>query len=1056
MSQPESSDQLRDICQAAPLLPWGLDVHVHYEILANYFRARLSAVFPLRRARCRRTHFSSTTWDLRQQKVWLRKRLHASAHWARTVEIRGAFHALRSHCTLTGLLRPLVPSLLTCVLEIRQHLQELRTIKPLLKRSIVSDRSRYLHEIAVSASSSAAKDVIVKLRPLLGPPKKKQRGTLSLPVVELEDGAVAGDHAQATDRWIRHFSQLEDGGPTTPEALLRQCRHRQTAQDLSDLTLDHRIVPSRCLFEDCLRRSPTGKSQGNDCIPADLLHLQASSVSLPLFQIALKASYRLAEPVHWKGGSLFAIWKRKGSMRQCESFRGILVSSAPGKAFHSALRRKAAPFLDSVAGSLQIGGRPGYPVQLANHTVRSFQSFCQNNGLSSAVVFLDLKEAFHRVVRPLLTGGPLDDANVVGILHTLCFPEDAFSRLQDYVRDTPIFADSGADPWLSGALTEVLSDTWFTWERTSSLAAVRGGTRPGDNLADLLFSFLFSEVLARIRKKLKDLDLQCCFAWREDWKASLTKGSDSGLTAQSPADVTWMDDCALLYYSSSASAVLEGTRRVAATMLDECVRAILMPNLGPGKTETVLSLRGKGARSLRIQALAGIGPSLDIPSEMLGPSELWAILHAEETWLRLAEGSVQWLSAIPLEGGSPGSVKLGSSHFSRIGGPRKSNFSMVMFCVPSTKLGRLAPRSPNQLHRILKFVLFANRALLTYAHGHTMRLNAMGEFALKGISQMGLSALSVCGPLRPMEGFVTICATIADAVMLLLLLNTRFSLSLDAEPDRPSEEILGSLEAIFCHAEDGATSYVALLEQIRLAFCTVCLQRTRLRATAAAWHACLQDLLSQDEEWPVQWASWHTKVARFLLSIDLVEWLVPHLVAPAASISTFRDASTVLPWLDFHHAVLPSWSGARIEISLVFTDRVELSLLLPEVPHRTYSACIADPSLLDFGQLCQCTAEAVVVCDVRHILPSLQPPSPLRSFSCLEAKLHRLRLFSDLVRGVLHLWTHGAGAVLLVSGFDCPTLGALTSLAPHSSSRANGLFLANCPLSSAPPALFTL
>ena len=332
-----------------------------------------------------------------------------------------------------------------------------------------------------------------------GPCWVRQKGTggarLPFPVVELEDGSVAGDHDQAQARWVRHFSSLEDGGPTTPTALVSACRARQADRDLSDLSLDHKVVPTRALLEDCLRRSPTGRAQGNDQIPADLLHLQANSLSLPLFQVALKASFRLAEPIQWKGGSLFAIWKRKGSMSQCESFRGILVSSATGKAFHSALRRKAAPSLDVAAGSLQIGGRPGFPVQLANHTVRAFQSYCIQQGLSCAIVFLDLKEAFHRVARPLLVGGPLDDGHVAGILKTLHFPTDAFSRLQDYVRDAPIFGASGADPWLSGMLSEVLCDTWFTWERSTSLAQVRGGTRPGDNLADLLFSFLFLKYL---------------------------------------------------------------------------------------------------------------------------------------------------------------------------------------------------------------------------------------------------------------------------------------------------------------------------------------------------------------------------------------------------------------------------------------------------------------------------------------------------------------------------------------------------------------------------------
>ena len=95
-------------------------------------------------------------------------------------------------------------------------------------------------------------------------------------------------------------------------------------------------------------------------------------------------------------------------------------------------------------------------------------------------------------------------------------------------------------------LSEVLCDTWFTRERSPSLAQVRGGTRPGDNLADLLFSFLFSEVLARIRARLSDLDLQCRFAWHEAWRGQLASDCSGPGATQSPVDITWMDDCALL------------------------------------------------------------------------------------------------------------------------------------------------------------------------------------------------------------------------------------------------------------------------------------------------------------------------------------------------------------------------------------------------------------------------------------------------------------------------------------------------------------------------------
>ena len=1246
LSRPEAHEKVREICQGAPLLPWNLDVHTHYEILADYLRERLAATFPARRARCRRTFFSATTWELRQQRVWLRKRLHTGAHLVRTIELQCAFTSLQQHCDFGSLLLKLVATCLSGLADFRHHLRELRAVKPLLKRAIAGDRGRYLHEVAVAAVRNPTKDVISKLRPLLGPPKRHRRGTSALPVVELEDGSVAGDHAQAQARWVRHFSSLEDGGPTTPSALINACRARQADRDLSDLSLDHKVVPTRALLEDCLRRSPTGKAQGNDQIPADLLHLQANSLSLPLFQVALKASFRLAEPIQWKGGSLFVIWKRKGSMSQCESFRGILVSSATGKAFHSALRRKAAPSLDVAAGSLQIGGRPGFPVQLANHTVRAFQSYCIQQGLSCAIVFLDLKEAFHRVARPLLVGGPLDDGHVAG-MKTLHFPADAFSRLQDYVRDAPIFGASGADPWLSGMLSEVLCDTWFTWERSTSLAQVRGGTRPGDNLADLLFSFLFSEVLARIRARLSDLDLQCRFAWHEAWSGQLSSDC-SGLGAtQSPVDVTWMDDCALLYFSASAAAVLEGTRRIAAIMLDECIRAILTPNLGPGKSETVVSLQGKGARALRIQAFAGNGPSLDIPSTMLpgsrlrvvpkychlggiihhtgavrsevkarvghawtsfrqhqrrvfgsafvtphdkavifesivlstlvfaagtwtvdraeaiapiqhallqmsrimlkprysfaqachlppafvlscagvpsamillhserlrhlallvrlAPSELWAILHAEMHWLQLAQESVRWLLAQLARSGlrdRPNCWEECLGTVRKFPGKWKS---WIRRARCAAMLDERWQAEVQLFHgHILRQLtsLGAHPSLTVQAASSVVEVCAMCGQGFKDLRAWSHHTFKRHGRIRPERRLADGCQcpvclktyasngrlcnhlrhsrACRDALSSTDIVvqpqpghgSKRFDCGADClvppmqaagpsrqwtsvpvtpEPEMPSETVLCRLEDILCHSADSCASYCALLELLRAAFCAECLQRSRLVATAAAWRSALDKHFEQDEDWLVQWASWHARAAAFLTRTDLVDWIAPEAFPGVTGPSTFRDASTVLPWLETGSVLLPAWHGSRIEVSRAFVGDSDLSAFSSGTSVCRRSACIQDPSLLDFHRYGEATDAGVTYCDTRGLLSSLQPPRVLRSYVGLEPDLHRLRLFGDLVRGTLHLWSLGHGAILAVSGVDCPALCAIAAVAPFKANREDRLLLANCPLATAP------
>ncbi|CAE7446517.1 unnamed protein product, partial [Symbiodinium sp. CCMP2456] len=226
---------------------------------------------------------------------------------------------------------------------------------------------------SVLDSVKELKELKPPLRKSIGKDRAARKDAQTLPAVQLEDGSIAADREQAEARWVRHFSAIEAGWPEDPETIAAECVNRQRNTDLSAFALELADVPNRTHIESGLRNSPCGRAAGKDRIPTDFLHHFAANVSLPLYQLVLKMSFRCAEPLQWKGGEVHQIWKRKGPSTQCDSFRAILVSSAVGKAVHGAFRTKCAPLLDRVAAPLQVGGRQGYPVQIAVHTARLFQ-----------------------------------------------------------------------------------------------------------------------------------------------------------------------------------------------------------------------------------------------------------------------------------------------------------------------------------------------------------------------------------------------------------------------------------------------------------------------------------------------------------------------------------------------------------------------------------------------------------------------------------------------------------------------------------------------------------
>ena len=328
--------------------------------------------------------------------------------------------------------------------DLRRKVAELRRLKPLLRRSISGDKRDYTHHTATLAVRSSSKDTFKKLRVLLGPPKRRTKGARTIPAVKLEDGSIARDLEEAEARWVRHFSSIEAGSPRAPDLIVAECRQRQDALDLDDYDVEASEILTRTQLEDGLRSSKPGKAAGKDRVPSDLLRLCPSGLSRSLFPIVLKFVMRLQEPIQWKGGDLHSVWKRKGSPLECESHRAILVSSSVGKAVHGAMRTQCSEFLDRAAVPLQVGGRAGFPVQFVLQAARLWQERCQAKKCCCAIIFLDLKEAFHRVARALVHGGSPDEASISNVVSTLGLDPDVGPRLQAYVREHSLIRAAGA------------------------------------------------------------------------------------------------------------------------------------------------------------------------------------------------------------------------------------------------------------------------------------------------------------------------------------------------------------------------------------------------------------------------------------------------------------------------------------------------------------------------------------------------------------------------------------------------------------------------------------
>ena len=472
--------------------------------------------------------------------------------------------------------------------------------------------SAHLHAVAVLSLQASTKDIVQRLRSLTGGPKRKQRGLQPLPAVEVAPGRLAVTQDEAKERWIQHFATMEDGHVQTAMELVHQCYRRQHSKDLSQHCLALSQVPSLGELESAMREANTDRAYGLDGIPGEVVKYGAPYLSIPIYQLLLKSVFRLSEPIQHKGGTLHFVWKGKGPRQSCEAYRGILVASVIGKTLHKVLRQHSVQALGHQTSPLQVGGLPAYPVSVPAHAARLFQSGCRLHAWCHALLFLDLQEAFYRIVRPLITGDILSDEEVARVCAAVKLPPGTMHELHCHLSKDPVMSDTGVSPWAREAISETLRDTWFRLPNQPEVVTTRTGSRPGDSLSDLVFSFLFAKVLSQLRAALLKTGSIASIPWDPVMLHRLTPFEGEPSATISLSDATWMDDLALMLKARKADDLVTVLRQGATSLIDACLERALVPNLAKGKTEAILSVRSAGSRAVRKNIFGDLAGSLPL------------------------------------------------------------------------------------------------------------------------------------------------------------------------------------------------------------------------------------------------------------------------------------------------------------------------------------------------------------------------------------------------------------------------------------------------------------
>eukprot|EP00438_Fugacium_kawagutii_P004073 Skav227081 [mRNA] locus=scaffold1387:128305:134481:+ [translate_table: standard] len=545
-----------------PLPGRNVDVHAHAELLSGSVASVVAAHVPICRMKPLKRTLTETTWALLKEKQQFRKRYFGL--------LRARERALAS---------PTCPGISFLESELDHCRAMLKWYGAIVKQATRNDDKAFFTSLAQRAGHADSEGGLQKIWRQIRYMLPRHRGKRRRPQQDLHEAL------------LQHFERLEAGTTTSFAEAWNNClahQQRCTPCDRDVIALD--TLPTLYELEQICRKQTSGKAPGLDGLLPDFVHLLPATFAVHLHTLLQKSLVAAREPFQFKGGRLVALHKGNGHLQQADRYRGILLSSTMAKVGHAWLRSRLLPIFQQIRSPGQLGGRPHQQTAVAMHALRLHSRRARMKKLSTAILFVDLRSAYHHLLRELVFDikEPLLRAELSRIFTEVDYDIDALAA---HLQQQCEAFDGLVPPAIRDLLADVHQHTWFMLSDPDSpdgglCTVTKRGTRPGSPLADLGFGFLLARLMRRLEAFLEADETFCT-------------GCD--LLGMRTPIVIWADDIAVTLAAASPSALTELLSRTTSAMWDLLRDAGLSLNLEAKKTEAVVMFRGKGAVEARLQ-----------------------------------------------------------------------------------------------------------------------------------------------------------------------------------------------------------------------------------------------------------------------------------------------------------------------------------------------------------------------------------------------------------------------------------------------------------------------
>ena len=598
--------------QRLPPISWQTHADQHLATTAGSIRTLLAEHFP-RQQRPRKPWISDGAWALILQRRAYRKTMRQATRKIMMERVAIIFDTWKRVVVQTdGTCLPLLllPPMANTLLCYAYAMWQLDGSLGVLRKRLETDRRKNVEQVKDIAARAAARNdtntLYTCVRKLKGSKVRPPAGIL------LEDGTPASNPLDVRRRWQRHFASVMAGEICSQSELVSKASHVQSDHRFSG-DLDASTIPSLIELEGLYASTARGKAAGVDSIPPEAFAIAPQAMARLFHPIVVKSALRFEEPLAWKGGTCIELFKGKGAFLECKSYRDVLVSDIAGKVYHKAVRSRVLPLLGRSALDTQCGGVESRGADFGGHIVRQFLDLGKAQGKSVAVVFVDVVGAFASVIREIVLGGLTEVGQIAALCSKLGLDQALGQEIIELARRGGVIDSVGASPHLMELLRESHCNTWFSTEGLDDIVRTDAGTRAGDPLADVMFNLLMAAVLQRLRLRLRSQGLTSHIPWPPEMPPidALPSNHGGGPLIEA-ADVSYVDDAAVMIQSAKAEGLAERVTRATAEIIDTFAQHGLVVNMKPGKTEAIMSWRGPGSRHAKRKVLLDGGSIIKV------------------------------------------------------------------------------------------------------------------------------------------------------------------------------------------------------------------------------------------------------------------------------------------------------------------------------------------------------------------------------------------------------------------------------------------------------------